>query len=171
MRPRDAKRRSTKEWASKEKAWRSSPAYKARKKERDSKPEVRNEKRAKQNAKESKLLRSQRDKKRRQSDIHFAIRERLRRRIQHAVKSGTKSETTLALIGCNESFLRGYIEARFLADMTWANRDLWHIDHRIPCAAFDLSKPEEQRRCFHYSNLQPLWKAQNLAKGRKLNFL
>jgi hypothetical protein len=42
-----------------------------------------------------------------------------------------------------------------------------HCDHRRPCASFDLSKPSEQRKCFHYTNLQPLWAKDNLEKGKK----
>ena len=51
--------------------------------------------------------------------------------------------------------------------MTWENHTPtgWHVDHIIPCAAFDLSKPEEQRKCFHYTNLQPLWAIDNIRKG------
>lgn len=43
-----------------------------------------------------------------------------------------------------------------------------HIDHRIPCSAFDLSDPEQQKRCNHWSNLQPLWATDNQKKGNKL---
>ena len=32
----------------------------------------------------------------------------------------------------------------------------WQIDHIKPCASFDLSKESEQKKCFHYTNLQPL---------------
>ena len=34
-----------------------------------------------------------------------------------------------------------------------------------PCASFDLTDPEQQRQCFHYTNLQPLWAADNIRKS------
>ena len=62
------------------------------------------------------------------------------------------------------------IAAGFLPGMTWENhtRSGWHIDHIVPCAAFDLSDPAQQRACFHYTNLQPLWAKTNLKKSNKL---
>lgn len=51
--------------------------------------------------------------------------------------------------------------------MSWSNYGKWHIDHIIPCAAFDLSDEFEQRACFHYSNLQPLWAYDNIGKSDK----
>lgn len=52
--------------------------------------------------------------------------------------------------------------------MSWDNYGRggrkWQIDHIKPCAYFDLTKPEDQRKCFHYSNLQPLWQKDNLEK-------
>ena len=41
-------------------------------------------------------------------------------------------------------------------------------DHIRPCASFDLTDPEQQRACFHYTNLQPLWAFDNLSKGAKV---
>lgn len=110
-----------------------------------------------------------RRKKQRKEDPHFAMECRLRTRLSVAIRqaSGTKSAATLELVGCDVEFLIGYIEARFLPGMSWKNRHLWHIDYRIPCARFDLTDPEQQRQCFHYSNLQPLWKIANLSKGDK----
>ena len=51
--------------------------------------------------------------------------------------------------------------------MSWENRSEWHIDHRIPCKAFDLTDPQLQRICFWYRNLQPLWGPDNLRKKDK----
>jgi hypothetical protein len=49
--------------------------------------------------------------------------------------------------------------------MTRENYGKWHIDHIKPCSRFNLSKPEEQCKCFHFSNLQPLWARENLLKN------
>ena len=56
--------------------------------------------------------------------------------------------------------------------MTWDNYEYygWHIDHIIPCSSFDLTDPEQQRLCCHYTTLQPLWWHENLAKNAKLNW-
>jgi len=53
--------------------------------------------------------------------------------------------------------------------MNWNNYGYygWHIDHIKPCSSFDLSKDLEQRKCFHYTNLQPLLAKDNLEKGAK----
>ena len=51
--------------------------------------------------------------------------------------------------------------------MTWENHGQygWHVDHIKPCALFDLTKIEEQKKCFHYTNLQPLWWRDNIKKS------
>ena len=40
----------------------------------------------------------------------------------------------------------------------------WHIDHIVSCWRFDLTDPEQQKQCFHFSNMQPLWREENMAK-------
>lgn len=50
--------------------------------------------------------------------------------------------------------------------MTLVNHGLWHIDHIKPCCSFDLTKADQQRECFHFTNLQPLWAKDNLRKNK-----
>ena len=84
-------------------------------------------------------------------------------RVQKAYKNGS----SYALIGCLPKKLKEHIESLFLPGMTWANRGQWHIDHIRPCASFDLTDSNQQRCCFHYTNLQPLWALDNLKKSAK----
>jgi DNA/RNA endonuclease G (NUC1) len=50
--------------------------------------------------------------------------------------------------------------------MTWENYGKWHIDHIKPCANFNLSNDDEQKLCFHYTNMQPLWAIDNQRKWK-----
>lgn len=104
------------------------------------------------------------------------IGRRLRTRISQALRqqSGLKAKRTIELLGCSLNDFRIYIESKFEIGMTWGNwgkgkgRTVWHIDHIIPCALFDLKRPDHQKRCFHFSNLQPLWAYDNTLKGAKM---
>ena len=81
----------------------------------------------------------------------------------------TKSRGTIKLLGCSSKEYKVYIENKFLPEMNWDNHGtVWEIDHIISCTKFDLTKPEEQEKCFHYSNMQPLWHTDNIIKSNKL---
>ena len=105
--------------------------------------------------------------KRRKKDIGFRIKYYLRIRLRQALKGKTKSAKTLELLGCSIEQLKEHLEKQFKAGMSWDNYGKWHIDHIRPCASFDLLKASEQRKCFNYKNLQPLWQKENLQKGNK----
>lgn len=98
----------------------------------------------------------------------------LRRRLENsmfALKRGqSKSKTARELLGCDLEELRAHLEKQFRDGMTWENHGFkgWHVDHIQPLAAFDLSDLDQQRKAFHYSNLQPLWWKENFDKGTKL---
>jgi len=98
------------------------------------------------------------------TDINFRLAHNLRSRLFQAIKKNYKVSHTIDLLDCSLNFFKDYLEAQFKPGMSWDNYGAWHIDHIRPCASFDLSKAEEQRACFHYTNLQPLWAKENLEK-------
>jgi 5-methylcytosine-specific restriction endonuclease McrA len=58
------------------------------------------------------------------------------------------------------------LEKLFKEGMTWENHGEWHIDHIIPISKAKTA--EEIYKLNHYTNLQPLWKRENLCKGSKI---
>jgi hypothetical protein len=105
----------------------------------------------------------------RKNNINYNLLCSLRTRLNHALKGNSKSKKTLELLGVkNIEFLKKYLENKFKPGMNWKKRHLIHIDHIIPCSSFDLTNPKQQAKCFHYTNLQPLWAKENLIKSNKL---
>jgi hypothetical protein len=108
--------------------------------------------------------------KRRREDHVFKIEQNLRIAVRTRLKKQNVDAKVLDLIGCSYAQFKTYIEGLFKEGMSWDNWTLrgWHLDHIIPCASFNLADPVQQKQCFHYSNLQPLWWYDNLAKGAKV---
>lgn len=105
--------------------------------------------------------------RRMQSDPAYRLAANLRRRLRHALNGHSKSASTMKLLGCSVQQCMQHLESQFQNGMTWENRSEWHIDHIRPVASFDLHDPKQQRACFHYTNLQPLWAIDNLRKGSR----
>jgi len=93
----------------------------------------------------------------------------LRSRISALIRKAGVDKTlrSTELLGCSIDAFRQHLERNFVVGMTWMNYGKWHIDHIVPCCAFDLSDVEEQKRCFHYTNQRPLWASDNLKKSSK----
>lgn len=108
-------------------------------------------------------------KHRKATDVGFRIRINLSKRLSDVLrKTHVKSASIIELLACDILFFRSHLEDKFLPTMTWDNYGtLWHIDHIIPCAKFNLADPEEQKRCFHYTNLQPLFAVTTVIDGVK----
>ncbi len=104
-------------------------------------------------------------KKRYALDPKYRIQNALAARVRSAVTKGYKSASTMELVGCTIEFLKGYLEAQFETNMSWDNYGEWHIDHIIPCASFNLTEVGEQKKCFNYINLQPLWATTEIARS------
>lgn len=103
-------------------------------------------------------------------DPYFRLSMNLRSRFYQLVtRKSWKFAKTFEFIGCPVSGLRGHLESLFRPGMTWENYGpVWHIDHIRPCASFDLSDVEQQKVCFHWTNLQPLFTMENIMKGAKV---
>ena len=133
---------------------------------------IKNRKYQIENVEKVRIYKSNYKKNRLKIDPLFKMVCNLRRRVQIALKrqSTKKSIKTEELLGASIEIVWNHIESQFKEGMTRENYGHigWHIDHIIPCASFDLSDSEEQKKCFHYTNLQPLWWWENLSKGNKI---
>jgi len=115
---------------------------------------------------------NERSRQRLLNNINHRITHLLRTRLNKAVSRKSKKASVTNLLGCSIDALRVHLESQFKQGMSWDNRGMgnkgWHIDHIIPCNNFDLTNYEEQRVCFHWSNLQPMWGLDNIKKGVKI---
>ena len=102
-----------------------------------------------------------------QNNLSYRLRAVLRSRVRSALKNNSKSARTMQLIGCSVDEAKLHLERQFKPGMSWDNYGNWEIDHIKPISRFDLSKEAEQRLCFHFTNIQPLWKEDNMRKGNR----
>lgn len=102
-------------------------------------------------------------------NVDIKIKRNLRSRLNHCIKGTQKTDSTFILLGCTFDEFKNHMQMQFNDGMSWGNYGQygWHIDHIIPCFKFDLTKAEEQVKCFHYKNLRPLWWRDNLTRRRK----
>lgn len=110
-------------------------------------------------------------KARRANDPNYRLQNSVRSRIWQALKGGrSKTDKFVALLGCTVREAVAHIERQFTGDMSWETygRYGWHIDHIKPMSSFDLTNTHELATACHYTNLQPLWWNDNLAKGAKV---
>jgi len=101
----------------------------------------------------------------------------LRNRMHSMLKSkGIKREcSAVSDLGCTLDELKVWLsksaEKNYgIEKFTWEadySGSVWHIDHIIPLAAFDLQNHDQQRKAVHYTNLQLLTVKDNLLKGTK----
>ena len=111
-------------------------------------------------------------KNKRKTDVNYKVIQNCRRRIREILtNSGLKKDkSTLKYTGCTLKQLIYHLEKQFQDGMTWENYGKrWHIDHIIPCTAFDMKRELQKRICFYYKNLQPLWSCENIKKSNEYN--
>lgn len=103
------------------------------------------------------------------NDNNFKLKSALRRRIYDTIKrnpANSRSGLTIELLGCTIQEARLHIESLWQPGMSWDNHsnDGWHIDHIKPVNTFDPNDMEQMKQCFHYTNLRPLWRNDNITR-------
>ena len=101
-------------------------------------------------------------------DIKYRLIQNLRSRLYMFTKESVikKTKKFNDYIGCTGEELKNYLEKQFQIGMSWDNYGKWHIDHIIPLSSFKTE--EELYKLCHYTNLQPLWASENIAKHNKI---
>jgi hypothetical protein len=102
------------------------------------------------------------------NNLEFKIKLTLRNTLISKLKDkNTKKQiSSVDLAGCTIEELRQHLEQQFKPEMNWNNHGvIWEIDHIKSCSSFDLTDIEQQKECFHYSNLQPLFKTTEIAES------
>lgn len=97
------------------------------------------------------------------TNLEAKLAHNIRKRLYRAIKS--KKYSSVDALGCSIKQLKEHLESQFQHGMTWENYGEWHIDHIRPLASFDLQCREQFEQACHYTNLQPLWAVDNIAKG------
>lgn len=97
---------------------------------------------------------------------HNRVKANVSKRIKEYLKATSTAGQWREIISCSPQDLVKHLESQFIGDMSWANYGtLWHIDHIIPCAAFDWSRPSHLIWCWHHLNLRPLLASENVIKA------
>ena len=72
------------------------------------------------------------------------------------------------IIGLTFNELEEYIISKLKTNMIFENYGEWEIDHILPISHFNFAIPCNIDKCFHYTNLQPLWMLENRKKSNKI---
>ncbi len=99
--------------------------------------------------------------------LSHSVQTAIHRYITKGSKAGRRS---FELLGYTADELMAHLESLFQLGMSWENYGQWHVDHKIPLAAFNYEDPShiDFKRAWELNNLQPLWAIDNSKKRAKL---
>lgn len=103
-------------------------------------------------------------------DPAVKLQHNLSKRMWDVMMGAKAGRSIRRYIGCTPEELRTHIENQFWIGMSWDNYGEWHVDHIMPCASFDHSKEADIKKCWHYTNLQPLWAKDNISKHARTDW-
>jgi hypothetical protein len=109
--------------------------------------------------------------KKRREEPAFRVRAALHTRLRQVLSEvGVRKSLFMKnIVGCSHKELLSHLESTWVDGMSWQNYGWgdgkWVIDHVVPCAAFDLTDVEQQKKCFHHTNLRAMWWKDNARKN------
>jgi hypothetical protein len=122
-----------------------------------------------QQDKEVKNRKNHLKRKKMKENPHLRVKNNLCKRIWGLIKGEWKSKTLWRYLGIPYPKFMEWIKFQFNSKMTMENYGFyWHIDHTDPCNNFDLKDEKQMKKCFHWINLRPLEKIENLIKNAKI---
>jgi hypothetical protein len=108
-----------------------------------------------------------RRRERRLEDPKFRLNGAFAARIYSSLKFLKRGQHWEKIVGYTLDDLVKHLESKFDDKMSWNNYgSYWHVDHKVPIAAFDYTSYEDEafKRCWSLENLQPLKNLDNLLK-------
>jgi len=102
-------------------------------------------------------------------DFNGYLSSIVRKRVYEALKHN-KELSSKEYLGCDVETLKNHIENQFTEGMSWDIYGQFHIDHIIPLKYKQDGKDptiEEVIARLHYTNTQPMWASENIAKGNR----
>lgn len=100
-------------------------------------------------------------------DKCFRIRQLMKCHLQHRIR---KISSTEDYTGTSFEQVAEWLGYNFTTEMTWENHgSMWHLDHVIPVARWDLTDLEQVDMCFNWKNISPLSGSENREKGASID--
>lgn len=100
----------------------------------------------------------------------FRLNRRMSSAIARTLKDGKGGRSWMSLVPYTLDQLHRHIERQFTKGMTWENMGDWHIDHIIPLASFSFETEADAdfQAAWAMTNLRPLWAKENIVKHAKI---
>lgn len=105
--------------------------------------------------------------KKRKKNPSKRLHDRISASVRNSLKNGKEGKSWRTLVGYSLEDLQKHIESQFNNGMSWERFHEIEIDHIIPVESFNITSPEDEhfKKCWHLSNLQPLWTSDNVKKS------
>ena len=104
--------------------------------------------------------------------MDFKLAHNIRVRTNKAFKfqNVRKTNKTIDLLGCSNSFFQRWVIHQLYGNMTIEKYgSVWQIDHCLPITSFNLLDENDMKKCFNWILVRPMYSNINISKGSKID--